>query len=1324
VTTERIARNVHELAGPWYLAVLLHDPEKVGEPFILNTQVYSPVKTLIPEILDEIPAIPTNTEYHPNVDTLIIHNTARLKDQYPGQVPATYTETLNALKDNLSVNGVLIDLNDYPVVVDAYEVWDLYPTYPQAANYVARTIKAVLYSELPAYPGAEYMVIVGGDNVIPHRRIQDTTLVANERLYPYAANDFLRDAFNQRYYLSDDYYSGILPYGVAGRELYLPQYGIGRLVEKPDEIVTMIETFTVHDQTVLTPTKTLVTGYDFLVDQATAISDTLVQQGVLSLTTLINNTWTADDFRELTFDAQNYDLISLNSHFDHFRFFPNDANDVLATEFDEAAIAENFASRLIYSVGCHSALNVYADASTPWYLDSDFAQIFASQGINYIGNLGFGYGDGDLLAYSERLMLNFTEELNYYDDDLPSIGTSLLRAKHRYLNGLGAGSLTNYDEKVMAQMVLFGLPMLKVDMPVKTFDPPGGYSQLDLVGEPLPLGGPVGLQGWPESIDFLYEDIVTLTGPVRFGSYYQILNEDDLLSVGGRPVLPQTSINYNSYFSAAHGVLMVGGEFFDTPDFDPVIGNIITQEHSIEEEGFYPSQQLYPSSVASINRFATLGGELQQRLVVVPAQFQTTNTITPTKGIHRLYSSLDLVVFTYPFSETSDYIAPRISVVEAVTEPNSLNFNVEVSDDSGVYATVVLYRGASDTSWNHLYLQYNAGSATGFTTTVPTGTIEYFVQAVDNVGNVAMVLDHGQPFRLLSASDMDVDGVVDKSDNCLLTKNGDQVDTDGDTIGDACDTNKDGDAALDLFDSWPGDDGEWFDTDNDGEGNNSDKDDDNDNILDVYTDTLIPWDNCRLVPNFDQKDFDNDGKGDACDVVELTITPTVDITTTLEETPVTIKVQDNDGNFTIYARAVRYPSNGDLANLGNGTFVYTPTSYFSGEDSFDYDICIVGNGGSSACNSATVTITVIAVANTPSLEVVNTAGDEGVPIPLTITPTLADTDGSEELTIILSDLPVSATLSAGDHSGTTASLTPDLLSGLAITIPNDGTYAFTVTAVATEISNGESASFSLPLTVTVGSKLPAVSTIHITVTAIAVGEPITVSLNFTDTGTLDTHTGLWEWDDGTSCNTVSSPDIPENDCELMESDGSGVVIGTHVYTQAGFYTITVTVTDDDSQDSINVSHPDLVVYNTESGHVTGGGSIIVTDMACPLCKGNEANFGFVVQYSDGILEGETNFSFKKGGRNFFLSNSFDYLVVVGDLAQMGGQGELSDGSFVSFVITILDADIEGDDGIEIDLYGIRIWDADGDIVNTDSPDNLFSYPFGMQESIGGSIVIH
>ena len=112
-------------------------------------------------------------------------------------------------------------------------------------------------------------------------------------------------------------------------------------------------------------------------------------------------------------------------------------------------------------------------------------------------------------------------------------------------------------------------------------------------------------------------------------------------------------------------------------------------------------------------------------------------------------------------------------------------------------------------------------------------------------------------------NDLDHDGVDDKSDNCLVVKNPDQRDSDGDGQGDACDflNDSDGDGVADERDNCPNaKNPDQRDGDGDGQGDACDPltDSDGDGVADAD-------DNCLTVPNPDQADRDGDGRGDACD---------------------------------------------------------------------------------------------------------------------------------------------------------------------------------------------------------------------------------------------------------------------------------------------------------------------------------------------------------------------------------------------------------------------------------------------------------------------------
>ena len=141
-------------------------------------------------------------------------------------------------------------------------------------------------------------------------------------------------------------------------------------------------------------------------------------------------------------------------------------------------------------------------------------------------------------------------------------------------------------------------------------------------------------------------------------------------------------------------------------------------------------------------------------------------------------------------------------------------------------------------------------------------------------------------FSFISASsdglkDRDSDGIPDKADNCIERRNNNQLNTDTDNEGDACDEDDDDDGVADREDAFPLDSTESSDLDEDGVGDNEDncrsasnpdqqdtdrdsegdacdEDDDNDQVLDEV-------DNCRFMANEDQTDTDRDGFGDSCD---------------------------------------------------------------------------------------------------------------------------------------------------------------------------------------------------------------------------------------------------------------------------------------------------------------------------------------------------------------------------------------------------------------------------------------------------------------------------
>ena len=684
------------------------------------------------------------------VETILLYHPQRFNQIFPG--PDTITAA--GLTDKVynlaaAVNGVVIDPNDHPKIAAAYTAWDAHPNNPSFANQVAQSIKEMLNIHGLAYPNLKYLVIVGDDRIIPFYRARDEALKANERKYAeQTGSGLLPNTFDKRFYLTDDYYSGFLPLGWRGREFYLPQWATGRLVEQPSEIGAFITAFMA--QSSITPASALVTGYDFLKDQAAAITTTLTNRGVSPVASLSNDAWNASALRPyLTALPDAYTLNSLNSHFTHFSLFPaveSGPNPIfLASEI--TASLTSYTSTLFFSVGCHSGLNVPdADLSLP-HNGIDWPQAFTRRLATYIGNTGYGYGDSDLISYSERLSLNFVEELARGGSR--AVGQALLDAKHRYYNEIGGGAFSSYDEKIVNEMTLYGLPMFSVIFPVEdaALRPAAAvWLEQTLAGRAQSPLAPAALITTSLSLSPAY---IPVAGPQ--GAYYQLSPAAGLLALPFRPTLPQTSQNIHQSGYLAHGALLLGGSFSDIAN-DPLITHVITDETYAATEPLFDSAAWFPVFPAAINRLFRLNAEPLERLVVAPAQYLS---VTPITGTLRLYTALDFEIYHAP-TDVTDFAPPAIWQVQLTHNASRQPvFRASLEDAaSPIQRVVVLYRRLSplpaQTTWSKAELLYNPAAALAEgPALVQPGLYEYFAQAVDAAGNVGLAYDHGRPFQSL-----------------------------------------------------------------------------------------------------------------------------------------------------------------------------------------------------------------------------------------------------------------------------------------------------------------------------------------------------------------------------------------------------------------------------------------------------------------------------------------------------------------------------------------------------------------------------------------------
>jgi len=179
---------------------------------------------------------------------------------------------------------------------------------------------------------------------------------------------------------------------------------------------------------------------------------------------------------------------------------------------------------------------------------------------------------------------------------------------------------------------------------------------------------------------------------------------------------------------------------------------------------------------------------------------------------------------------------------------------------------------------------------------------------------------------------------------------------------------------------------------------------------------------------------------------------TVTISGVPEGATLSAGTDNGDGSWTL-----------SVADL-NGLTI-TPANDFSGY--FDLTVTAKSADGDDVATATdTIRVDVAGVADAPTLDLSDAAGDEGNAVALDIDAAL--TDSSETLTIIISGVPRGATLSAGTDNGNgTWTLSAAQLSGLTLTPASNyfGTFELTVSAQSRD--GGDTATTTAILLVTI-----------------------------------------------------------------------------------------------------------------------------------------------------------------------------------------------------------------------------------------------------------------
>jgi len=724
-----------------------------------------------------------------------------------------------------------------------YSQWDSDRSNPLLANEVAQQIWFMLDRLIKdKYPATENIALFGGDSIIPFYRVPDDTVIANEADYIQQLGTTvlnpaqpLYGSLFYRFVQTDNFYADRKPTPWRGRALYIPDLSIGRLVESPTDINHYLDgylatnSYTIRGDLAFTPAPShyagaFVTGYDFTKDQALAIGG-LYQQYGFKLNgnqsidyalngALVNDTWNVNDLNNQWFSGQlpqltnpysgintNYELASINGHFTHYEAIPADASKGTLTAarilsptvaagnpqlafFRDRDGANYDSPTLAYSIGCHSGLSVVDGDIIPGAAASkytaDFPNAINKQNGNWIGNTGFGYGDSDLVGYSERLAFLLTKAIGrrvlngngvYVG---PTIGESLARAKREYIKNSGPGAFSVYDEKVIEQLTLYGLPFIRVKVP-NPYLPPFPGNRFDPKPEPIPL-----LQ---QDNKGTITRIITFTNsfkaePFRFGQVPRVdskvqdsfvpgvtsLQSVDQMAIG-RPVLPtlayditleQNPVPPGAGIPQPRGVRLLSAiTLSDISDFNPSVTNVISDQNApkTNDPALTTIKQWLPDQPYTFLRTG-LDSTPADKLAVTPVQFRAVDA---GKGWLRRFGQMVFeITYVDPrrasASQLADITPPLISniVISSLAATQSLGtaalrtvgVSATVSDtggSSGPLEVTALYT-IDGVRWKSATLTKGSGNSYQgtFQTQLDRPDVVAIIQARDSAGNVTV----------------------------------------------------------------------------------------------------------------------------------------------------------------------------------------------------------------------------------------------------------------------------------------------------------------------------------------------------------------------------------------------------------------------------------------------------------------------------------------------------------------------------------------------------------------------------------------------------------
>ena len=707
--------------GPYFLTVAGANGASSPFPYSLRVSVSDPpptpgciARSTAAPALDDVPG--TEAPDIGDAHTLVLWNPSRMAAATSVAQTRELGRRLVELAQDPTVSGAVVPVDTDAGVRSAYAAWDGRPCSPAAANDVVVAVGQLVRSAATHDRELRHVVLVGGDDQLPQARVPDLTSVSNERLaadelgLTNGAEDTPTSAAQRAgMVLTDDPYGDLDPRPWLGGTLAIPDVGLGRLVDTPEEIGDQLDAYLDADGR-LRPQRKVVAGYDFLDDAADRIVGSLGEGA-----TRLPSGWTAAAALDAINDGTPA-ILSINGHYDW--------EQALAGDHDFANLLGAFAAlpargSVSFTIGCHAGL-----AAAGAYLSgvgTDWARALTKAGSVFVGNTGYGYGDLVSVAYGERLMDGFARQVA---DHRSSVGQALMFAKQRYFAETPVPSA--YDAKTLQQATFYGLPTYRVD------DSPEARSVLP----------PDEDAGAPREDAFSVDPDLQAHNDDR-GRWWQVGDEDPIVAPS-RPLQPKTTLHLEPGAGPpAHGALITELTSDMVSDVDPVIARPVsdTAASSAPAEPDRPRTSVFPDVIQRVDRYADPAAD-RETLTLAAGQFLSDD------DAQRLFGHIGGKVLR---SASDDWDPPRLTAKGHVDSGYAF-FEVTTPVGEGATGGVLLVN-RGEGAWTPVTLRPEGSDGTTFTAfldlqgadTLPT----FYAQLRDDAGNVAAVTGKGAGVRVL-----------------------------------------------------------------------------------------------------------------------------------------------------------------------------------------------------------------------------------------------------------------------------------------------------------------------------------------------------------------------------------------------------------------------------------------------------------------------------------------------------------------------------------------------------------------------------------------------